>query len=151
MCEEMNRAAARCLQPHHARSFFEAVFADPGGVMRRKERGRFELTRAPALLHDRDHFIGRSDPVRPRYRQLCVDKESIVSPRSLSAIRRISGGFTVEANLGRPLPTAHARQRHPQLDRWPFRIRCSDPGPRPRESSAAGPPDVQAGPLSRKP
>ena len=75
--EEMDRAAARRLQPHHIRSFFEAAFRDAGGVMRARERGRFELTRVPAILRDRDRLIGRGDPVLPRYRRVCFAKEGI--------------------------------------------------------------------------
>ena len=77
--EEMDRAAARRLQPHHIRSFFEAAFRDAGGVMRARERGRFELTRVPASLRDRDRLIGRGDPVLPRYRRICFAKEGIAS------------------------------------------------------------------------
>ena len=75
--EEMDRAAARRLQPHHIRSFFEAAFRDAGGVMRPREKGRFELTRVPAILRDRDRLIGRGDPVLPRYRRICFDKQGI--------------------------------------------------------------------------
>ena len=75
--EEMDRAAARRLQPHHIRSFFEAAFRDAGGVMRARERGRFELTRVPAILRDRDRLIGRGDPVLSRYRRICFAKEGI--------------------------------------------------------------------------
>ena len=75
--EELDRAAARRLQPHHIRSFFEAAFADAGGVLRPREKARFELTRVPAILRDRDRLIGRGDPVLPRYRRICFDKESI--------------------------------------------------------------------------
>ena len=75
--EEMDRASARRLQPHHIRSFFEAAFQDAGGVMRARETGRFELTRVPAMLRDRDRLIGRGDPVLSRYRRICFDKESI--------------------------------------------------------------------------
>jgi len=75
--EEMDRAAARRLQPHHIRSFFAAAFRDAGGVMRARERGRFELTRVPAILRDRDRLIGRGDPVLSRYRRICFAKEGI--------------------------------------------------------------------------
>ena len=75
--EEMERAAARRLQPHHIRSFFEIAFAEAGGVMRARERGRFEVTRVPPALRDRDRLIGRTDPALPRYRRICFDKEHI--------------------------------------------------------------------------
>ena len=75
--EEMERATARRLQPHHIRSFFEAAFAEAGGVLRHRERGRFEVTRVPPSLRDRDRLIGRADPVLPRYRRICFDKSNI--------------------------------------------------------------------------
>ena len=75
--EDMERAAARRLQPHHIRSFFEIALAEAGGVMRARERGRFEITRVPPALRDRDRLIGRADPVLPRYRRICFDKEHI--------------------------------------------------------------------------
>ncbi len=75
--EEMERAAARRLQPHHIRSFFEAAFPEAGGVARARETGRFELTRVPPNLRDRDRSIGRADPVLPRYRRVCFDKASV--------------------------------------------------------------------------
>ena len=75
--EDMERAAARRLQPHHIRSFFEAAFAEAGGVLRPRETGRTEVTRVPPILRDRDRLIGRADPVLPRYRRICFDKEHI--------------------------------------------------------------------------
>ena len=72
--EEMERAAARRLQPHHIRSFFEAAFAQAGGVLRARESGRAEITRVPANVRDRDRLIGRGDPVLPRYNRVCFDK-----------------------------------------------------------------------------
>ena len=71
---EMERAAARRLQPHYIRSFFEEAFAEAGGVLRLREQGRAELTHVPSILRDRDRLIGRSDPVLPRYRRICFDK-----------------------------------------------------------------------------
>ena len=75
--EEMERASARRLQPHHIRSFFKAAFAEAGGVLRPRETGRTEVTRVPPILRDRDRLIGRADPVLPRYRRICFDKEHI--------------------------------------------------------------------------
>ncbi len=75
--EEMERAAARRLQPHHIRSFFEAAFAQAGGVLRSREKRRFEATRVPPILRDRDRLIGRADPVLPRYRRICFDKDAV--------------------------------------------------------------------------
>ncbi len=77
--EEMERAAAQRLQPHHIGSFFEAAFAEAGGVLRRRERGRAEITRVPPLLRDRAGPIRRTDPVLPRYRRICFDKAHIAA------------------------------------------------------------------------
>ena len=77
--EEMERAAARRLQPHHIRSFFEAAFKEAGGVMRAREKSRAELTRVPPNLRDRDRLIGRVDPVLARYRRICFDKAGIAA------------------------------------------------------------------------
>ena len=77
--EEMERAAARRLQPHHIRSFFETAFAEAGGVLRARETGRYEVTRVPPALRDRDRLIGRADPVLSRYRRICFDKAHIAA------------------------------------------------------------------------
>ncbi len=83
--DAMERAAARRLQPHHIRSFFEAAFAEARGVLRRREKGRFEVTRVPAALRDRDRLMGRADPVLERYRRICFDKE-LVSGKPQAAL-----------------------------------------------------------------
>ena len=75
--EKMERAAARRLQPHHIRSFFEAAFDEAGGVQRPREKGRAEVTRVPPILRDRDRLVGRADPVLLRYRRICFDKAHI--------------------------------------------------------------------------
>ena len=75
--EEMERAAARRLQPHHVRSFFEAAFAEAGGVLRPREKGRAEVTRVPPILRDRGRPAARADPVLPRYERICFDKEHV--------------------------------------------------------------------------
>lgn len=72
--EEMERAEARRLQPRYIRSFFEEAFARTGGKMRAREKGRFEVTRVPPILRDRDRLIGRGDPVLQRYDRICFDK-----------------------------------------------------------------------------
>ena len=72
--EAMERAAARRLQPHHVRSFFEAAFAEVGGAARAREAGRLELTRVPAALRGRAPPAGHADPVLARYRRVCFDK-----------------------------------------------------------------------------
>ncbi len=79
--EEMDRAEAQRLQPRYIRSFFEEAFARAGGVMRRREKGRYEVKRVPAILRERDRLIGRGDPVLPRYERICFDKADIPGKR----------------------------------------------------------------------
>jgi superfamily II DNA or RNA helicase len=75
--DEMDRAEARRLQPRYIRAFFEAAFERLGGRMSRREVGRFEITRVPATLRERDRQIGRSDPVLERYARVAFDKGCI--------------------------------------------------------------------------
>jgi superfamily II DNA or RNA helicase len=75
--EEMERAQARRLQPHFIGAFFREAFATLGGRIVERERGRFEITRVPSILKERDRLIGRSDPVLDRYARVTFDKALI--------------------------------------------------------------------------
>jgi hypothetical protein len=46
----MDEARARRLQPHYIEGAFRAAFTRLGGKIRRRERGRFEITHVPAQL-----------------------------------------------------------------------------------------------------
>ncbi len=76
--EEMERAQARRLQPHFISAFFREAFALLGGRIVERERGRFEITRVPSILKERDRLIGRADPVLDRYARVTFDKALIV-------------------------------------------------------------------------
>ena len=84
--EEMERAETRRLQPRYIRSFFEEAFALSGGIMRAREKGRFEVNRVPAILRNRDRMIGRADPVLPRYDRICFDKEDIAGKQQATLV-----------------------------------------------------------------
>ena len=75
--EEMERAQARRLQPHFIGAFFREAFATLGGRIAERERGRFEITRVPSILKERDRLIGRGDPVLDRYARVTFDKALI--------------------------------------------------------------------------
>ena len=79
MREEMERAAARRLQPHHIRSFFEAAFSEAGGIARVRESGRLEITRVPPGLRARARPAVHVDPVLARYRRVCFDRASMAA------------------------------------------------------------------------
>ncbi|MFJ5486146.1 protein NO VEIN domain-containing protein [Hansschlegelia beijingensis] len=76
--EEMERAQARRLQPHFIGSFFIEAFGLLGGRIIEREKGRFEITRAPSILKERDRQIGRSDPILDRYARVTFDKRLMV-------------------------------------------------------------------------
>ncbi len=75
--EEMERAQARRLQPHFIGAFFREAFSTLGGRIAERERGRFEITRVPSILKERDRLIGRGDPVLDRYARVAFDKALI--------------------------------------------------------------------------
>lgn len=76
--EQMERAAARRLQPHFIGAFFREAFTMLGGRIADREKGRFEILRVPSILKDRDRLIGRSDPVLDRYARITFDKSMIL-------------------------------------------------------------------------
>ena len=72
--DQMERAAARRLQPHFVSAFFREGFAMLGGRLSEREKGRFEISRVPAILKQRDRLIGRADPVLDRYARIAFEK-----------------------------------------------------------------------------
>src|SRR5712692_1015525 len=76
--EQMERAQARRLQPHFISAFFREAFGLLGGRIVEREKGRFEILRAPSILKERDRLIGRSDPVLDRYARVTFDKALII-------------------------------------------------------------------------
>lgn len=78
--DEMDRAEARRLQPRYIQAFFQTAFERLGGRMSRREPSRFEITRVPPILRERDRQIGRSDPVLERYNRIAFDKPYLKGP-----------------------------------------------------------------------
>lgn len=75
--EEMERAQARRLQPHFIGAFFREAFATLGGRISEREKGRYEITRVPGVLKERDRLIGRGDPVLDRYARVTFEKDLV--------------------------------------------------------------------------
>ena len=48
-----------------------------GGRIAEREKGRFEITRVPSILKERDRLIGRGDPVLDRYARVTFEKALI--------------------------------------------------------------------------
>ena len=80
--DEMEKAQARRLQPYFIRSFFRQAFADLGGQLLDREKGRFEITHVPGVIRERDRLIpGRSRgslaPVTRHYERVCFEKQFV--------------------------------------------------------------------------
>ena len=80
--EEMEKAAARRLQPYFVRTFFLKAFEQLGGSMYPRELGRLEITHVPASIRERDRRItgrnrGETEPVLKRYDRVCFEKEGL--------------------------------------------------------------------------
>ncbi len=77
---DMERAAARRLQPHYIKSFFIQAFEHLGGSIREREPGRCQITHVPALIRQRDRQIGVGAPVGRQYERVCFEKPLISVP-----------------------------------------------------------------------
>ncbi len=69
----MDEARARRLQPHYIEGAFRAAFARLGGKLRRREKGRFEITQVPAQLR----AVGRG-PIATRYERVTFDTTRVL-------------------------------------------------------------------------
>jgi len=70
----MERMEARRLQPHYVQAFFLAAFEQLGGVVRERERGRFQIKRVPAPIRRRGRLLGHGDHVLRSYERICFEK-----------------------------------------------------------------------------
>jgi superfamily II DNA or RNA helicase len=75
--EEMDRAAARKLQPHFIADFFLTAFKALGGLVSEKEKGRYQVLHVPAAIRNRDRFIGTREPILKSYERITFHKELI--------------------------------------------------------------------------
>jgi len=123
--EEMERAHAHRLQPHHIQAFFTEAFARLGGKMHRRETGRFELTHVPAPLRERDRQIGVGAPVLKRYERVCFEKDKADMQPRASLI--CPGNALLDATIDLVL------ERHREiLKRGAVLVDENDPGDQPR-------------------
>jgi hypothetical protein len=89
--EEMERAEARRLQPHYIESFFKEAFQHLGGSMKQREPGRYEVSRVPVQIRNRDRMIGIGEPVLQRYERIAFEK-SLVAPQGQPLAAFVSPG-----------------------------------------------------------
>jgi SNF2 family DNA or RNA helicase len=79
---EMERYAARRLQPHYIRSFFLKAFETLGGTILEREPGRYRINYVPARIRQRARELGTVVPVLEKYERICFDKD-LIDPTGL--------------------------------------------------------------------
>ena len=75
---EMERAAARRLQPYFVQHFFLDAFRHLGGQIRQRESRRYQITYVPAALRERAN--GRRDVLPRRYERVTFER-SLIAPQ----------------------------------------------------------------------
>ena len=75
--EGMERANARRLQPHFISTFFKNALELLGGQMKEREPNRFEISRVPASIRNRDRVIGNRETVLKKYQRVTFHKDLI--------------------------------------------------------------------------
>ncbi|QSZ66150.1 DUF3883 domain-containing protein [Methanofollis aquaemaris] len=75
--KEMERADARRLQPHYIEAFFLAAFHHLGGTIKRREAGRYEISRVPSVIRTRNLVIGARAAIISRYERITFDKNMV--------------------------------------------------------------------------
>jgi superfamily II DNA or RNA helicase len=75
--EDMERYAARRLQPYYIKSFFMQAFESLGGSLSERELGRYRISYVPARIRQRAKALGTTVPVWEKYDRICFDKERI--------------------------------------------------------------------------
>ncbi len=72
--EDMERYAARRLQPYYIRAFFAEAFARLGGSLHEREPGRYRVSYVPARIRNRARELETAVPVLESYERVCFDK-----------------------------------------------------------------------------
>jgi superfamily II DNA or RNA helicase len=77
--EEMERAAARRLQPFYIKAFFLQAFEYFGGTIHERESGRYAINNVPAIIrnHAKERGFGA---VSTKYERICFEKALIHLP-----------------------------------------------------------------------
>jgi superfamily II DNA or RNA helicase len=97
---DMERAAARRLQPHFIRLFFEQAFERIGGRTTRREEGRYEINHVPASARDREGRGGTGVSVQRKYERVTFERERMLVPGRPPAALIAPGHPLFDAVLG---------------------------------------------------
>ena len=126
---EMERAAARRLQPHFIGSFFRKGLAELGGRLFEREPGRWQVTHVPAAVRNAGRKLrsGRRKPVLRRYERVAFEKDRLETPGRSRAEFLAPGHPLLDAVV------ALVRDRHGGLLReGAVLVDDQDPGTAPR-------------------
>jgi superfamily II DNA or RNA helicase/bifunctional DNA-binding transcriptional regulator/antitoxin component of YhaV-PrlF toxin-antitoxin module len=84
--EDMERYAAKRLQPHYIKSFFLQAFALLGGALHARENGRYTINNVPAVIRNyaRDHGL---PAVATQYGRICFEKADIQQGAGAEAVQ----------------------------------------------------------------
>ncbi len=124
--EDMERAAARRLQPHYIKSFFSLAFERLGGTLHERENGRFTINNVPAVIRNwaRDRGLGA---ISSKYERICFEKSLINVLDKPPAAFVCPGHPLLDATIGLLLE----RERD-ALKRGAILVDETDPGREPR-------------------
>ena len=125
--EDMERMEAHKLQPHFVEAFFIEAFKALGGSIRKREKGRWEISNVPYKVRSRDQQIGFGVPVGTRYERVCFDKQYVNVPGLPVADQLCPGHPLLEAVIDLTL-----EQSADVLKRGAVMIDENDPGDKPR-------------------
>lgn len=75
--QQMERAEAARLQPHHVEAFFHKAFKDLGGSLRMRESHRFEIKTVPAGIKEYDRATGYGAPIVNAYHRITFVPTSV--------------------------------------------------------------------------
>jgi len=124
--EDMERAAARRLQPHYIKAFFTHAFEYLGGTLHERENGRYSINNVPAVIRNwaRERGLGA---ISTKYERICFEKALITLPDRPPAAFICPGHPLLDATLGLLLE----RERE-VLKRGALLVDETDPGREPR-------------------
>lgn len=78
--QQMERAEAARLQPHHVEAFFHRAFKDVSGNLRLRENHRYEIKSIPAEIKEHDRVTGYGAPIVKSYGRVTFDPQYVRVP-----------------------------------------------------------------------
>jgi superfamily II DNA or RNA helicase len=99
--QQMERAEAARLQPHHVEAFFHKAFKNLGGNLRMRESHRFEIKTVPAEVKQHDRVTGYGAPIVNAYHRITFEPTCVrVSGNSHIATLMHPGHPLMAATMG---------------------------------------------------